>query len=50
MTTGRVIHIKAGGTKFEYGSKPEIKEGREEMFYLMMHSKHFNSYMASDIW
>ena len=27
------------------------KEGRKEMFYLMMHSTHFiYSYMASDIW
>ena len=27
------------------------KEGRKEMFYLMMHSTHFiYGYMASDIW
>ena len=28
-----------------------VKEGRKEMFYLTMHSTHFNyAYMASDIW
>ena len=27
------------------------REGRKEMFYLTMHSKHFNcGYMASDTW
>ena len=30
---------------------PHGKEGRKEMFYLMMHSTHFiYGYMASDIW
>ena len=32
-----------------YGIRHIIKEGRKEMFYLMMHSTHFiYSYMASD--
>ena len=53
------FHLKLNFTVSEYksylkyrpASRVERKEGRKEMFYLMIHSTHFvYGYLASDIW
>ena len=40
-----------GDALYQFDLNVHVKDGKKEMFYLMMHSTHFiYGYMASDLW